>query len=95
MTRLISRYGRDLVIIHGGAPGVDNAFAAACKQFEIKSESHLADWKGLGNIAGPAQPGDGRIGRRLVHRGCIARLRPARGQRIACAKPSQQGLPST
>ena len=94
MTRLISRYGRDLVIIHGGAPGVDNAFAAACKQFEIKSESHLADWKGLGNIAGPGEPGDGRIGGDL----CIAlhrTLETSKGTKDCCAKPSQRGLPST
>jgi YspA, cpYpsA-related SLOG family len=54
VTRLIARYGRDLVIIHGGAPGVDNSFAEACRTFDIKAEAHLADWKGLGNIAGPA-----------------------------------------
>ena len=42
-------------IVHGGAPGVYNAFAEACRTFDIKAEPHLADWKGLGNIGGPAR----------------------------------------
>jgi hypothetical protein len=55
LDRLIARYGRDLVIVHGGAPGVDNAFAEAYRRFDIMAEPHLADWKGLGNVAGPAR----------------------------------------
>jgi hypothetical protein len=43
------------VIIHGEATGVDNSFAEACRQLSIKAEPHLADWKGLGNVAGPAR----------------------------------------
>ena len=50
-----------------GAPGVDNAFAEACRTFDIKAEPHLADWKGLGKMAGPAQSGDGRIRRGPLH----------------------------
>jgi hypothetical protein len=42
-------------MIHGGAPGVDNSFAAACRELGISTEPHLANWKGLGNIAGPVR----------------------------------------
>ena len=55
VNRLIGGYGNDLVIIHGGAAGVDNAFAEACQHLSIKAEPHVADWTGLGNIAGLAR----------------------------------------
>jgi hypothetical protein len=55
VNRLIGQYGYDLVIIHGRAAGVDKAFAEACQHFSIKAEPLVADWKGLGNIAGPAR----------------------------------------
>jgi hypothetical protein len=55
INRLLARYGPELIIVHGGAPGVDNAFATACRELGIVAEPHLADWKGLGNIAGPAR----------------------------------------
>ena len=41
--------------------GVDNAFAVACRKLTIKAEWHLADWKGLGNIAGPASHFEKRL----------------------------------
>jgi hypothetical protein len=50
---LIARYGPDLVVVHGGAPGVDQSFHVACQTLGVTVEPHLADWKGLGNIAGP------------------------------------------
>jgi YspA, cpYpsA-related SLOG family len=89
LTRLIARYGLDLVIIHGGAPGVDNSFAETCRKFDIKAEAHVADWKGLGNIAGPSR------NRRWLNRArrctsrSIARLRPATGRRIASGRHSR------
>jgi YspA, cpYpsA-related SLOG family len=53
LSRLLARYGPDLVIVHGGACGVDNAFDEACRELGIVAEAHLADGRGLGNIAGP------------------------------------------
>jgi hypothetical protein len=55
LRRLVDRYGPDLVIVHGGAPGVDWAFSRACRELDVTTEAHLADWKGLGNVAGPAR----------------------------------------
>jgi hypothetical protein len=55
INRLLARYGPDLVIVHGGAPGVDHAFHVACQTLGVTVEPHLADWKGLGNIAGPTR----------------------------------------
>jgi YspA, cpYpsA-related SLOG family len=53
LNRLLARYGPGLTIIQGGAAGVDNSFAMACEDLGIVAEPHLADWRGLGNIAGP------------------------------------------
>jgi hypothetical protein len=69
VNRLLARYGPNLVIIHGGACGVDNAFGVACHELGIVAEPHLPVWKGLGNIAGPPR------NRKMVQSGvdmCIA-----------------------
>jgi hypothetical protein len=55
VNRLLARYGPELVVVHGGAPGVDQSFHVACRELGITVEPHLADWKGLGNIAGPTR----------------------------------------
>jgi hypothetical protein len=55
VNRLLARYGPGMVIIHGGACGVDEAFAKACRKLGVVAEPHLADWKELGNVAGPAR----------------------------------------
>jgi YspA, cpYpsA-related SLOG family len=55
LNRLLARYGPHLVIGHGGAPGVDQSFHVACQTLGVTVEPHLADWKGLGNVAGPAR----------------------------------------
>src|SRR6516225_3370828 len=51
--RLVARYGPGVTIVHGGSPGVDDSFSSACWALDINTEPHLADWKGLGSIAGP------------------------------------------
>jgi hypothetical protein len=53
--RLVARYGPGITIIQGGGAGVDNSFASACRDLGISTEPHFADWKGLGNIAGPVR----------------------------------------
>jgi hypothetical protein len=47
LRRLVARYGKDIVIVHGGAPGVDESFATASRGLGIAVEPHRADWKGL------------------------------------------------
>ena len=59
VNRPLARYGPDLVIFHGGSPGVDQSFAVACRELGVIAEPYVADWRGLANIAGPAQPGGG------------------------------------
>ena len=54
LNHLFARYGPDMVVVHGGAPGVDQSFAVACSDLGITAEPHVTDWKGLGNSAGPA-----------------------------------------
>jgi hypothetical protein len=53
--RLLKRYGRDILIVNGGAPGVEWAFLQACRELGVNVEVHTADWRTLGNIAGPAR----------------------------------------
>lgn len=42
--RLVTRYGRDLTIVHGAAKGVDSAFADAAYAAGVKLEPHPARW---------------------------------------------------
>lgn len=51
--RLVGRYGPDVVIVHGGATGVDESFATAAKGQGVAVEAHPADWDRLGKRAGP------------------------------------------
>jgi YspA, cpYpsA-related SLOG family len=53
LRRLVDRYGNDLVVVHGAAPGVDQSFAEACGEVGIPAELHLANWDALGKAAGP------------------------------------------
>ena len=58
LRRMKERYGDDLTIVHGAAPGVDTAFNLACRKLGIRREPHPADWAGLGNAAGPIRNGE-------------------------------------
>jgi hypothetical protein len=54
--RLVDRYGSDIVIVHGGATGVDESFAMAAKGLGIAAEAHPVtdqEWQRLGKRAGP------------------------------------------
>jgi hypothetical protein len=45
--RLLVRYGPDLVIVHGGATGIDWSFTQACGKLGVKIEVHPARWDDL------------------------------------------------
>jgi hypothetical protein len=54
--RLVKRYGEDIVIVHGGATGVDESFATTCKGLGIAGEGHPVtdeEWRRIGTRAGP------------------------------------------
>jgi hypothetical protein len=53
VTRLVERYGADLIVVHGDARGVDSAFAAACRARGVAHEPHPARWDDVGKSAGP------------------------------------------
>jgi YspA, cpYpsA-related SLOG family len=55
VARLVARYGADLVVVHGGAPGVDTSFHLMCQKHGVTLKPFRADWRGLGKIAGPAR----------------------------------------
>ena len=42
--RLVARHGAGLVIVHGGAEGVDRAFAEAAEDAGVEAEPHPAQW---------------------------------------------------
>jgi hypothetical protein len=42
--RLLVRYGPDLVIVHGAAPGIDWSFTQACGYLGVKVKVHPARW---------------------------------------------------
>jgi hypothetical protein len=44
--------GLDLVVVQGGAPGVDQSFSVAGRELVITLEPHIVDGKGLGIVAG-------------------------------------------
>ena len=48
LQRLIARYGRKIVILHGGEAGVDESFSKACKSLGIAVEARLANWPQAG-----------------------------------------------
>jgi hypothetical protein len=41
VSRLLERYGRDLLIIHGAEPGVDKAITMACQAHGVQHEARL------------------------------------------------------
>jgi hypothetical protein len=54
----VRRYGSNIVIIHGGASGIDESFDLACRGMRIQFEPHPADWDRLGDRAGPIRNGE-------------------------------------
>ena len=48
-----SRYGADLVVIHGGAAGVDTSFHLACQKHGVTLKPFRTNWQALGKLAGP------------------------------------------
>lgn len=53
VTRLVARFGSEIVIVHGGAKGVDLAFELAAREQELATEVHEVDWEKYGRKAGP------------------------------------------
>jgi hypothetical protein len=49
----VARYGPEITIVHGAAPGVDESFEMACRGLSVTTEPHPAEWRRLGNKAGP------------------------------------------
>ena len=43
--RLITRYGEDIVIVHGDPTGVVQSFLAACAELKIRTETRVPDWR--------------------------------------------------
>lgn len=53
IARLLARYGPNLILVHGGAKGVDLAFELAAKEHDLATEVHEANWTKHGRRAGP------------------------------------------
>jgi hypothetical protein len=48
LRRLVARYGRDIIIIHGNEPGVDASFGAAAKEMGLNVEARVINRKNTG-----------------------------------------------
>jgi hypothetical protein len=57
VARMVKRYGYDLVIVHGAAPGVDHAFDLAALKYRVRREPYPAEWIHHGAAAGPIRNG--------------------------------------
>jgi hypothetical protein len=94
LRRLVDRYGPDLVVVHGAAPGVDESFDSAARGLGIAVEPHPADWDRLGSRAGPARDQE------MVDAGaalCVALhrfLTNGRGTKDCCRQAIQAGIPT-
>jgi hypothetical protein len=43
--RLITRYGHEIVIVHGDPTGVVDSFQVACKELGIRTETRVPNWR--------------------------------------------------
>lgn len=53
LSSLISKYGPDLTIIHGGARGADSIAGQTAQRAGLRVEKHPAQWNRYGRSAGP------------------------------------------
>lgn len=94
LNRLLLKHGPGFVIVHGGAAGVDRAFAEACDDLGIDHEPHPANWKEHGKGAGPLRNAEMvALGASL----CIAvheDIRGSRGTRDCARKAIAAGIPT-
>src|SRR4051812_22353892 len=47
VNRLLARYGPSVVVVHGGATGIDRSFAEGCGDVGVEQEAHPARWDWL------------------------------------------------
>jgi hypothetical protein len=51
--RLLVRHGPELVVVHGGATGIDWSFAKACGDLGVQQGPHPARWDDRNAPVGP------------------------------------------
>jgi hypothetical protein len=91
---LLDRYGPGLIILHGGATGVDESFATVARGLKVATEAHPAEWDRLGNRAGPIRNGE------MIAAGatlCIALhrfLHGSKGTKDCCRQAIAAGIPT-
>ena len=56
INRLLAGYGSALVIVHGGATGIDRSFAEACGELGVEQEAHPTRWEELTGRSGGGDP---------------------------------------
>ncbi len=95
VNRLLARYGPDLVIIHGGAPGVDQSFSGRAGSWVSRSSPTLPTGRAWATSRGR------HVTVRWSSQGLIcalhfiARSKRARELRTASGKPSPRAFPFT
>lgn len=77
-----------MIVVHGDAPGADRLAKEWAQERGIEQEAHPADWKRLGEIAGPVR-NDGMA--QLGADGCIA-FPGGRGTADMCGRAEAAGI---
>jgi hypothetical protein len=94
LRRLIDRYGREFVIVHGDATGGDESFGRTAKGLGLAVEPHPADWDRLGKGGGPKRNAE------MVAAGaglCIAVHRfvfNSKGTKDCARRAAEAGIPT-
>jgi hypothetical protein len=90
----VARYGPEIVIVHGAAPGVDESFELACRGLGVATEPHPAEWDRFGKSAGPRRNQD------MIDAGaglCIAfhrSLATSKGTKDCVRQALEAGIPT-
>lgn len=93
VVRLWARHPDGLLIVHGGASGVDHAFEQVARMAGVPTEVHPASWEVHGRRAGPIR------NQAMVDGGadvCLAfhrDLRRSRGTRDCVRRALEAGIP--
>jgi ABC-type sugar transport system substrate-binding protein len=92
VARLIERHG-DIEVVHGGAAGVDTAFALAAADAGAAVHAFPADWDRHGKRAGPLRNAEMVASGADVCLAFHARLKWSKGTRDCVTRALKAGIP--
>lgn len=91
IAKTLDEFGKDAVVVHGGARGADYLAGMAAQALDVPVEVHKADWENEGKAAGILR------NRRMVDLGadvCLAfPIGESRGTRDCMYRAERAGIP--